>query len=179
VMKVAKKRRRSVATLGKHRPRSHVIADMSESHLDQRVHACGYTIEHFRKDYGYDAFIFTFDDNRNRENGIIYVQLKATDKLRLSPNGRNVRFRISTRDIKLWQDEFMPVYLVLYDASGDVAYWVYLQQYLARKGIRAAKLNVNSITIDIDARNVLSAASIRTWRVHKRKAVAQIRVNHA
>jgi hypothetical protein len=110
-MKVARKRRRSVKSVRKQRTRPHVIAGLSESHLDQHVHECGYTIEHVRKDYGYDAFIFTFDDNGGIENGLIYVQLKATDKVRMSASHRKVLYSISTRDIKLWQDEFMPVCL--------------------------------------------------------------------
>jgi hypothetical protein len=143
------------------------------------VHDCGYTIEHVTKDYGYDAFIFTFDDNGEIENGQIYVQLKATDKLRLSANGQQAKFTISTRDIKLWQDNFMPVYLVLYDAATRRAYWVYLQRYLEQRQIRAARLNTNSITIGIDLGNVLDAAAIQTWRTDKANAIAQIRVSHA
>jgi hypothetical protein len=177
-MKVAGKRR-SVKRAKKQRTRPHVIAALSETYLDQRVHECGYTIEHITKDYGYDAFIFTFDDNGEIENGQIYVQLKATDKIRLSASGQKVFYTISTRDIKLWQDNFMPVYLVLYDAAAKEAYWVYLQQYLERRGLRAERLITNSLTIEIDVANVLDTASVRAWRADKRKAIAQIKVSHA
>jgi hypothetical protein len=134
---------------------------------------------HVTSDYGYDAFIFTFDGRGRIENGLVYVQLKATDKLRLSADRRRVLYSISTRDIRLWQDEFMPVYLVLYDANANVAYWVYLQQYLVRRRIRAARLNTNSLTIEIEVSTTLSTATIRTWRDDKRKAIAQIKVSHA
>ena len=176
-MKVARKRR--AARGGKMRPRRHVIADMSESHLDSVVNSCGFTIEHFRKDYGYDAFINFFDDNKEFENGNAYVQLKATDKIRLSTNGRSVLFRVATRDVKLWQDAFMPVYLVLYDAAKNVAYWVYFQRYLERHRIRAARLTTNSITVEIDIKNVLSAAAVKGWRTDKNRAMKQIKVRHA
>jgi hypothetical protein len=176
-MKVAKKRRRVAGK--KTRTRQHVIAAMSESHLDELINECGYTVEHVTADYGYDAFVFTFDDKGRIENGLVYVQLKATDKLRMSATGQQVLYSISTRDIRLWQDEFMPVYLVLYDANAKVAYWVYLQQYLERKRIRASKLNANTLTIEIEVSNTLSAATIRTWRNHKKKAIAQIKVKHA
>jgi hypothetical protein len=178
-MKVAKKRRHTAAIARKTRTRQHVIADESESHLDNFVHGCGFTIEYFRKDYGYDAFINFFDDKGQVENGNVYVQLKATDKIRMSKNGRYVFFTISTRDIKLWQDAFMPVYLVLYDAAAELAYWVYLQQYLERKGIRAATLITNSLTIRIDVKSVLDIASIQRWRTDKNNALKQIKVRHA
>jgi Domain of unknown function (DUF4365) len=176
-MKVAKKRRR--IDPGKTRPRQHIIADMSESHLDTIVHECGFTIEHFRKDYGYDAFIKFFDDNGQFENGEAYVQLKATDKIRKSADGQSVLYTIATRDIKLWEDGFMPMYLVLYDAVAKVAYWVYLQQYLERNRIRAASLTKNSKTIRINVKNILSVASVKSWKQDKDKAMKQIKVRHA
>jgi hypothetical protein len=53
-MKGAKTRRR-FGSAKKTRTRQHVIAAMSESHLDELVNECGYTIEHVTRDYGYDT----------------------------------------------------------------------------------------------------------------------------
>lgn len=176
-----KRRRKQPIPARKKRTREHVIADMSLHHLGYRVVECGFTMEGVVSDYGYDATVFTFDRSGQMENGNIYVQLKATEAIKLSVNGRTVRFSISKKDLNLWQDEFMPVYLVVFDVRRGVAYWVYLQQYLEKNGISAARLT-KSLTVKIDVRNVVDAKAIHGWRADKQKIVTQLKkkkVKHA
>jgi hypothetical protein len=49
------------------------------------------------------------------------VQLKACDKIKTSADGNTIRFRIARKDIRLWQDEPFPVYLVVFDAKTEKA----------------------------------------------------------
>jgi hypothetical protein len=69
-------------TIRKSRVRKHVIADMSLPHLAYIIVSCMFTIEATRSDYGYDLSILTFDTAGQYENGNMFVQLKATDKLK-------------------------------------------------------------------------------------------------
>jgi hypothetical protein len=63
------------------RTREHVIADLSLHHLSGPVFRAGFTIEAHHMDYGIDAHIETFDADGAVENGLIFVQLKATDNI--------------------------------------------------------------------------------------------------
>jgi hypothetical protein len=151
---------------------------MSFHHLGHFVARCGFTFEATRADYGYDGSIFTFDANGEIENSYMFVQLKATDRIRLSKDGRYARFSIARADVDLWQDEIFPVYLVVYDAQRDKAYWVYLQKYFQKKGIRAQKMRGQSITIELARR--LNENAVRSWRDDKIEMLARIgTVDHA
>jgi hypothetical protein len=86
-------------TTRKTRVRKHVIADMSLHHLAYIIASCTFTIEPTRADYGYDLSVFTFDAAGRYENGNVFVQLKATDTLKLDPTTREIKFRISKRDV--------------------------------------------------------------------------------
>jgi hypothetical protein len=88
----------------KRRTREHIIADMSVHYLGYLIVRCGFTFGVIEADYGYDGFIFTYDDQDEVENSNMFVQLKATDAVRLSKDQQRVRFRLSKKDISLWQD---------------------------------------------------------------------------
>lgn len=162
----------------KKRTREHVIADMSFHHLGMFVVRCGFTFEAIRADYGYDGSIATFNKDGEIENDYLFVQLKATDNIRTSEGGRHAKFSITKRDVALWQNEIFPAYLVVYDATGDRAYWVYLQEYFRKNGIRARKMKRNSITVKLAGR--VTESAIRSWRDDKIAMRARIgTVHHA
>jgi hypothetical protein len=52
----------------KRRTRAHVIADMSVHHLGYLIVRCGFTFEAVEADYGYNGFIFTYDNQGEIEN---------------------------------------------------------------------------------------------------------------
>ena len=110
----------------KRRVRSHVIADMSYHHLAYLIVSATFTVEATRSDYGYDLSIFTFDAAGEYENGNIFVQLKATDHIKMAGDGRSVVFRIAKSDIYTWESEPFPVYLVVFDVKNECAYGAYL-----------------------------------------------------
>jgi Domain of unknown function (DUF4365) len=157
-----------------------VIADLSYHHLASRVVGCGFAIEGVAKDYGYDCVITTVDEHGFIENAYILVQLKATDNVKVSRNRKSVLVRVSSDDVHLWEGEFVPVYLVLFDAKRRIAYWVYFQRYLQKRGIIAGELERSSLLVKIRTSNNINKRSIRRWREDKRRFLAAVgKVRHA
>jgi uncharacterized protein DUF4365 len=74
-----------VTAARKRRTRKHIIADMSFYCLGYLIVRCGFTFEaNQRADYGYDGSVFTFDAQGQIENSYIFIQLKATDNIKMS-----------------------------------------------------------------------------------------------
>jgi len=82
----------------KRRTREHIIADLSVNYVERYILSCGYSVERVQKDYGYDLLIFTYDDRGEIENGQIYVQLKATDSLRILADGATIALTLARSD---------------------------------------------------------------------------------
>lgn len=102
---------------------------MSFNYFERYVLECGYVAEPFLHDYGYDASVFTYDENGEAEPGRILVQLKATDHLKTLKDGKTISFSMDRRDLKLWLREAEPVIFVVYDAQKKRAYWLHVQGY--------------------------------------------------
>jgi hypothetical protein len=133
----------------KQRVRGHVIADLSFHYLAYQVAKRGFTIEAVQKDYGYDATIVTYDLNGEVENGLIYIQLKASDTAVRNASGSDVLYEIKKTDVHLWQEQPYPLYLVLFDSISERAYWLYLQQYLQRNHIVASAIVGRTLPVPI------------------------------
>jgi uncharacterized protein DUF4365 len=166
-------KKKAVATK-KRRTRAHVIADMSVYHLGYLIARCGFTFEAIEKDYGYDGSIFTYDSQGEIENLNMFTQLKATDKVKLSMDQKHVLFGISKKDMRLWQDEIAPVYLVLFDARNEKAYWVYLQKYFEENGLRASKITTDTVNVELDATRAVDEQAIKGWRDDKSRRLQRI-----
>jgi len=168
------------ASKRKKRIRKHVIADLSFHHIAYQVVKCGFTIEATRLDYGYDGSIFTYNSRGEVENGTIFVQLKATDHIGKYKRRKAFSFPIEKRDVDLWQDEPFPVYLILFDTTSEVAYWLYLQGYFETNGITSATMTKPSLPVRMNAAQIVDVRSVRAWRGHKAKVLAKIgSVSHA
>ncbi len=126
------------AISGKTRTRQHVIADLAVNYVERQVLLCGYTGQRVQHDYGYDFTAVTYDQRGQVEGGVVFFQVKATDRLLSLKDGRTVSWPISRRDLKLWLSEAYPVIFVLYDGSRDRAYWLHIQSHFA--GYPTAKL---------------------------------------
>jgi hypothetical protein len=157
----------------KTRVRKHVIADMSLHHLAYIIVSCTFTVEPTSADYGYDLSVYTFDGRGQYENGNLFVQLKATDNLRVDPRTGEIRFRISKRDILSWEGEPFPVYLVVFDAVRGKAYWTYLQRYFAQARISSATMTTASVEVRLPAVEV-DLAIVQSWRGDKNAVLTQI-----
>jgi hypothetical protein len=158
----------------KRRTTEHVIAGMSLHHLAYLVVKAGFTLEATRADYGYDGAIITFDPNGEVENGLVYVQLKATNKIRVHNPSSSVLFRVTKKDLDLWGSEPFPVYLVLFDAQTELAYWLYLQKYLEANRIAVSAMKGKSLEVRIAMSQSLDLAAVGSWRSDKARVLGEI-----
>ena len=85
----------------KRRTRQHVIAELSANHVERYALLCGYSVERVEHDYGIDLILFTYDDNGEIENGQIFIQLKATDSLRVLGDQETISFSVERSDLEL------------------------------------------------------------------------------
>jgi hypothetical protein len=152
-----------MTTLKKRRTREHVIADLSVNHVERFVLRCGWTVERKRYDYGIDLVMDTYNARGEVENGWVRFQLKATDSLRRSADGTVIPLRLEWRDLLFWLNEREPVILVLYDARGDRAFWLYVQEYFRRQQWPKRSSKETTVTVHIPTANVLDEAAVRLF----------------
>ncbi len=157
----------------KKRTREHVIADLSANHVERFVLRCGYAVERLEKDYGLDLALFTFDHDGNLESGVVWMQLKATDDLRLDTDRNAIVVRLARADLLSWLADIYPVILVVYDARLDKAYWVHLQEYFRDRLLLARLWRRASLTIYVPVENVISEEAIRRFALLKAQALAE------
>jgi hypothetical protein len=162
-MKRSRNARREYGTVRKRRTRQHVIADLSVNHVERFAHRCGHSVERSRSDYGLDLTLFTYNRRGEVENGVVYLQLKATDRLPPRGNRNTIAVRVHRSDLLHWLAEPQPIILVAYDATADRAYWLYVQAYFeAMHGFRLSKIG-ESTTVHMDVRNVAGEDAIRKF----------------
>lgn len=157
----------------KRRTREHVIADLSVNHVERCVLRCGFAAERVEKDYGLDLLMFTYAENGEIENGHVEMQLKATDSLKLLKDGRTIALEISPKDVFYWEGEPWPVILIVYDASSDRAYWLYVQRDMSRAVSR--RVSGESATVHIPTANGLDCGAIQLFREFRNRILEQIR----
>jgi hypothetical protein len=85
----------------KKRTHEHIIADQSLVHVQYFIANAGFTSEAVTKDNGYDLTVNTFDHDGLIEPGAILIQLKASDNLKVDPDGVHFVFDLDVRDYKL------------------------------------------------------------------------------
>ena len=152
-----------MAIIRKRRTREHIIADLSVNYFERQALLCGYSVERVRNDYGYDLFLFTYNDEGEIENGDIRIQLKATDHLPSVKTDGTFPFRISRSDLVLWLNELMRVILVVYNAEADVAYWLYIQQYFNQIAGFSLFTVGQTVTLYFPLTNILREEAIKSF----------------
>lgn len=155
------------------RTREHRLAAESVAHVEAAIVGAGYTAEPPRSDYGYDLMMFTYGPGGEIESGWVPIQIKATDRLKVNEQG--VVFRIDVRDYRLWVDEFYPVFLIVFDAVRQVAYWLYVQNYFESDPARKPGPTARTVGVAIPVENVVDAAFARYARERKADVQRQIR----
>ncbi len=159
----------------KRRPREHIIADISVNYVERLIFLCGYSVERVEYDYGYDLIIFTYDSSGEIENGQIYVQLKATDSLRVIEDKETISFSLFRSDLELWLLEPMPCILIVYSAKMDKAYWLYLQAYFESLANFDLSQIRETITVYIPQENLLNQEAIKKFANYKNKVLQQLK----
>jgi hypothetical protein len=164
---------RGGTTSGKRRTREHVIAALSMNFVERLVLKCGYVVQRCDPDYGYDLRLETFDEQGQLEPEHVPLQLKATDTLREYALATEAAFSfpISAKDYRLWSDEVMPVFLILYDAAFEEAYWLHVQEY---DRTERPKVEGDAIRVRIPRHQVLGVEIIRMMRGRKQEVLRTI-----
>lgn len=88
------------------------------------------------------------------------MQLKATDHLKTSRDGRSALVGVERRDVLSWMRELYPVILVLYDAARDLAYYLVIADYFAGANV-FVRLKGATVTVPVPLDNVVSEQAIR------------------
>lgn len=158
------------------RTREHIIADLSVLHFQWIAANCGYVAEEPDHDYGYDLVLFTYTQSGEIENGAVYFQFKATDVIDkyIMADGQTLSFRIERQHIELWRDEPMPVILVVYDAKGKQAYWLYAQRYFKSADFFMPD-DQSHVNLHIPINHTVDAAAVEVFRAFKEDVLRRIR----
>jgi len=158
------------------RTRDHVIGDLGVNHVERIVLQCGYSMECVRHDYGTDAIVFTYSNTGEIRNGDIRIQVRATRDLKVLQQGANISLPVEVRHIHHWLNEIHPFFLVLYDASRDEAYWVYIQRVFTRPEWKERLENATSGTLNvhIPTGNRLNEGAVRQFSEFLNRILNQV-----
>jgi hypothetical protein len=154
------------------RTREHRIASESEAHVAGIVVGQGFSVERVQNDYGYDLLMVTYTPSGEIEPGVVYLQLKATDSVKVTVEG--IAFRIGIKDYRLWMHEPMPVFLIVFDAKAKVAYWLYVQNYFESAPLRKPGRTARSVQVVIPVAKVVDPAFVRYARGRKADVLKQL-----
>jgi len=159
----------------KRRTREHVIADLSVNHVERAILRAGHTVQRVLQDYGFDLYLTTYDANGEIENGLIFLQLKATDRLPLLQDGETIAFPAHRRDLNLWRRNLLPTIFVVYDAATDAAYWLWVQAYLReRYGTSGPSPQQENLTLRLSRTSVLDERTVEQFREWKNERLEQL-----
>lgn len=158
----------------KQRTREHVIADLSVNHVERLALKCGYVVQRPVPDYGIDLRLETFNDQGEFEEEHASFQLKATDAIDQFELATDEYFSlpITAKDYRLWSKAVMPIFLILYDARMEEAYWLHIQYYEAR---HEPEVKGDTINLRIPRSQVLGVQTFRLMRQRKNQQVELIR----
>jgi hypothetical protein len=153
---------------------------MSANHFERHALVCGFSVERTQHDYGIDLNLYTFNARGEVDNGQVIIQLKATDHPKISLGSSHIAVRLTTAHLDHWLSEAMPVILVVYDASQDRAYWLYLQAHF--EGIAGFDLKGmgKATTVRVPLANILDAEAVRQFARFRDLVMVQLggRIRH-
>lgn len=144
--------------LRKQRTREHVIADLSVNHVERFILRCGWIVQRIVPDYGLDLYMRTFNANGELENGGVWFQLKATDAPKVAKKRQAIAVSLEGRDLLYWLNEDSPVVLIIYDAQGERAWWLNLQESL-----RAIPPGQASLTFHVPLANAVDEKAVQRF----------------
>ena len=159
-------RRKRQSDERKLRTREHVLADLGVNYVERQILLAGFAANRMHTDYGIDLLMLTYAASGEVENGHVLFQVKATDALQILKQDKGISFRVEVADLKLWQDEWMPVILIVYDGRKDRAYWLYVQEYVDERNVSGEDLlaDQDRVTVRIPLKNRLDRRSIQKFR---------------
>ena len=152
----------------KQRTRQHCIEDFGMNHIEFQILLADCTMQRQYYDYGYDAFINTYNKNGEPENGAILIQLKSKDHLKFSEDKKVILFDLDQRDLELWLNSHEPVIFVIYDAQKRIAYWLDLLDYFQINRDKLKKVN-KFVRVYIPFEDVFTDKIVQIFRNIKNK----------
>jgi hypothetical protein len=145
------------------------------NHVERHALLCGFSVERVRHDYGIDLYMFTYNQKGETENGYLQFQIKATDRLAIHAGGKLIAIRISRADLLAWLGEPMPVILIIFDAKAEVAYWLFIQEYLeGHPSLNLSKVG-KEVTIHLPRSNVVDQSAMRRFASFRDQLLARLR----
>jgi hypothetical protein len=160
-------------TFRKRRTREHVIADLSVNYVEKCILQCGWTVQRLSPDYGLDLLMNTFNRRGEIETGEVRFQLKATDSINVIRHHKAIAVRVEWRDLVYWLNDWMPVILVVYDAKGDRAWWLHVQESVRELG-RSTRFGPSAtVAVHLPLANALDTAAIRQFRKYRDAVLAE------
>ena len=153
---------RLIPTPRKQRTRQHVIADLSLNHVERFILEAGHTAQRLTQDYGYDMLLFTYDEQGYVEPGVALIQFKAAEKL--TQVGADYVFDLDIRDYNLWRVEATPIFLILFDATRQRAYWLHVQPSFRMDGSPQPKKGAKTVRVRVPKRQVINRTGIAKLR---------------
>ena len=147
----------------KQRTRQHCIEDLGFNYIERQILYAGCTMQKYQFDYGYDAFINTYNEKGEYENGNILIQLKSTDNLKLIESKKVIVYDLSSRDLELWLYSDSPVLIIIYDAIKELGFWIDLLDYFKKNQEILKKVN-KFVRIYIPIENVFSDKTVQRFR---------------
>jgi len=101
---------REAVTLARHpsnlprkkRTREHVLADLGANHVEKVALGCGHAVDRVWHDYGLDLALYTFDPRGYLESGVVWIQVKSSDRPSKRRDGSAVLVRLQRRDLLAW-----------------------------------------------------------------------------
>ncbi len=147
------------------RTESHVIAELSVNFLERRVLKRRHKYVRMpAPEYGIDGWMFHFSTEGYPEDGHVYFQLKATNKLRFVDKKRCVTAKVESAHLQdWWYRKHRPVILVLYDAARDRAFWLDVQAYcdeVNKTQSHRLTLDQETVTVRIPVKNKLTLRAV-------------------
>lgn len=161
----------------KTRTRGHIIADLSFYHIAYILTKHHFAVTEITRDYGYDLLAHSFSPSGEPEAGHIYVQLKATEAVKIGKRNKLVSFSAEIRDLILWSEQPTPVYLVIFCAKNKNCYWVDVQIYLRSHGVDPRDLRAKGrhyLTIHLPSVPI-DGSHIDSWRARKNSMMQRLR----
>jgi len=159
----------------KRRTRAHIIASLSANAIERAFLANGHTVLKNDQDYVVDLVVFTYDENGYVESGNIYIQLKASDRPKLSADGTFYTFSISIKDYNAWSIEPMPVFLILYNSKKEQGYWQYVQGYFESDADLRPSQGADTVTVRLPVVNVFDETTVKYIRTKKAAVLGQLK----
>ena len=145
---------------------------MSVNHVEYWALKCGYSVEIIKKDYGTDLLVFTYNENSEFENGVIEMQLKASDKPNYSTTNKFISYPVNLADLKNWASEIFPFIFVIYDATKEEAYWLHIQDYF--KNGKMGNYRTKSCTVRINTKQTINASAMQELRKLKNRIQSRL-----